>query len=90
MIEFFIFNMIPASKFFKSWNYEFTKSYIKVFVALMVLLGLTVGAAMINMGPLNLFVAMTISVIKATLVLLIFMHVRDSDRMVWVLAQSML
>ena len=34
-------------------------------------------------GPLNAVVALTIAVVKATLVVLYFMHVRYSGRLVW-------
>ncbi len=57
--------------------------YFKIFAALMVLLVLTVGAAEINMGELNLIAALAIAVIKAVLILLFFMHFRDSDHLTW-------
>ena len=34
-------------------------------------------------GPLNAVVALTIAVVKATLVVLYFMHVRYSGKLVW-------
>jgi cytochrome c oxidase subunit 4 len=65
-------------------------TYLQVFVALMVLLVVTYVAAKIDLdhmaGGLNLVVAMTIAVIKALLVVLIFMHVKDSSRLTWVFA----
>jgi cytochrome c oxidase subunit IV len=61
------------------------KVYVSIFLALMVFTGLTVGAAFINLGPMNAVVALTIAVIKAVLVLLFFMHVRYSSKMVMVL-----
>ena len=57
--------------------------YLKIFAALMVLLGLTMFAAIQNLGELNLIVAMTIAVAKAVLILLFFMHFRDSDTLTW-------
>ena len=57
------------------------KSYLLVFAALMVLTALTVGVAFIDLGVFNDIVAMTIAVIKAVLVVLIFMHVWHSSRM---------
>ena len=63
--------------------------YLKIFAALMVLLILTVGAAYIPFpGGLNIVVAMTIAVLKAMLIVLFFMHVRDSDKVTWVFASS--
>jgi cytochrome c oxidase subunit IV len=55
--------------------------YIAIFAALMVLTLLTVAVTYVDLGPANLFVAMGIAVVKATLVVLYFMHVRWSDRL---------
>lgn len=55
--------------------------YYSVFAALMVLTVLTVGAAFVNLGIFNFPVALGIAVIKATLVVLFFMHVRYSSRL---------
>jgi cytochrome c oxidase subunit 4 len=58
--------------------------YIAIFLSLMVGTALTVLAAFYDFpGPLNAVVALTIAVIKATLVVLFFMHVRYSGRLVW-------
>jgi cytochrome c oxidase subunit IV len=60
------------------------KIYYGVFAALMALLGATVVIAYIHLGKLNVIVALTIAVIKATLIILYFMHVRYSSRLLWV------
>ena len=52
------------------------RTYITVYIALMILLVLTVGAAFIDLGPLNLVVAMAIAITKAVLIVLFFMHIR--------------
>lgn len=52
--------------------------YVFVFIALLLLTALTVGAAFVHMGPFNNIVALTIAVTKAVLVLLYFMHLRHS------------
>lgn len=57
-------------------------AYLTVWVVLMVLLAVTVGAAFIHMGPFNLTVALLIAFIKAILVILIFMHVKVGSRLV--------
>jgi cytochrome c oxidase subunit IV len=58
--------------------------YITIFLALMLGTALTVVAAFYDFpGPLNAVVALTIASIKATLVVLYFMHVRYSGRLVW-------
>ncbi len=55
-----------------------------IFLALLIGTGLTVAAAFYDFpGPLNAVVALTIAVLKATLVVLFFMHVRYSSRLVW-------
>jgi cytochrome c oxidase subunit 4 len=54
------------------------RTYVAVFLALLVLTGVTVAAAFIHMGVLNNIVALGIACTKATLVLLYFMHLRHS------------
>jgi cytochrome c oxidase subunit 4 len=59
--------------------------YITIFLALLVGTGLTVWAGGHDFpGSLNVIIALTIAVIKATLVVLYFMHVRYSSRLIWV------
>jgi cytochrome c oxidase subunit IV len=60
-----------------------TRVYYLIFAALMVGTAITVGVAFIDLGPLNAVVALTIAVIKATLVVLFFMHVRYSTKLTW-------
>ena len=59
------------------------KLYFGIFLALMVGTALTVAAAFVDMGPANNLVAMGIALVKATLVVLFFMHVRYSPRLTW-------
>lgn len=54
------------------------RHYALVCGALLVLLLLTVGAAYVNLGPFNVAAAMLISLMKAALILLFFMHVRQA------------
>ena len=54
------------------------KNYIFVFLTLMALTVATYSVAYIDLGGLNLIVALTIAIIKATCVILIFMHVKYS------------
>lgn len=62
------------------------KLYYVIFGALMVLTGLTVWVANIDLGSekLNTVVALAIAMTKAMLVVLYFMHVRYSSRLTWV------
>jgi cytochrome c oxidase subunit 4 len=55
--------------------------YYAIFGSLMVLTAVTVGVAFINLGPLNFPVALSIAIVKATLVILFFMHVKYSSRL---------
>ena len=55
-----------------------TKVYYLVFAALLVLTGITVAVASVDLGPVNTAVAVAIAICKATLVALYFMHVRYS------------
>ena len=55
--------------------------YYSIFAALMVLTALTVFAAFVNLGVFNFPVALAIAVIKSTLVILFFMHVKYSSRL---------
>jgi cytochrome c oxidase subunit IV len=55
--------------------------YYSIFAALMVFTVLTVAAAFVNLGPFNFPIALAIAIIKATLVVLFFMHVKYSSRL---------
>lgn len=73
-------------------------AYIKVFVALLVLLICTYGAYFIpfekahigsmDLGFMNTVVALIIATVKACLVMLVFMHLRHSTKLTWVIAAS--
>ncbi|QDU98101.1 cytochrome C oxidase subunit IV family protein [Lignipirellula cremea] len=58
------------------------KTYLIVFAVLLVLLVLTVAAAQIEHGVLNLTVAISIAVVKATLIALFFMHLRYNSAVI--------
>jgi cytochrome c oxidase subunit IV len=58
--------------------------YLAIFAALLIFTTLTYFAAFKDFGLLNTIIAVTIAVIKATLVVLYFMHLRYSDRLYWV------
>ena len=55
--------------------------YYSIFGALMVLTAITVSAAFVELGAFNFPVALGIATIKATLVVLFFMHVKHSSRL---------
>ena len=54
------------------------KTYLLVYAGLLLLLGSTVGAAYLPLGPFHLVAAVGIAIAKAILVILFFMHLRDS------------
>jgi cytochrome c oxidase subunit 4 len=56
------------------------KTYGLILLALLVLTATTTGAAFINMGIFSPIVALGIACIKAVLVILFFMHIRYSSR----------
>jgi cytochrome c oxidase subunit 4 len=62
------------------------KTYLIVWAALMILVGVTVGAAYLQLGRFNAVIAVGIATTKAILIVLYFMHVRYSPRLVWVFA----
>lgn len=74
------------------------KVYITIFVALLVGTTLTVLAAFhdftFHLGSvtvqLNTLIALAIATTKATLVVLYFMHVRYSSRLIWVIVTAAL
>ena len=56
-----------------------TRTYFKVFAALLALTALTVIAASIHFGPYNDVIALAIAGTKAMLVVLFFMHLRHAS-----------
>ena len=57
------------------------KVYLAIFATLMVLTGVTVAVAYVNLGQFNKVVALGIASFKATLVVLYFMHVKYASRL---------
>ncbi len=64
------------------------KVYFGVAAGLYILLILTVAISLIDLGSLNIIAALAIAVAKMLLVVLFFMHVRWSSRMVWLFASG--
>ena len=57
------------------------RTYFFVYIALLALLASTIGAAYLPIGGWNNLVAVGIAAIKATLVILFFMNVRNSPNL---------
>ena len=55
--------------------------YLTIFITLLICTGLTVGASYVEMGAWNPVVAIAIGVFKATLVVLFFMHIKYSSKL---------
>jgi cytochrome c oxidase subunit 4 len=64
------------------------KIYYRVAAALFVLFAMTVAVAYIDLGGLNIYIAMSIAILKATLVVLYFMHVRYQTKLTWIFASA--
>ena len=64
------------------------RAYVAVFGALIALTALTVGVAFLDLGMYNNLVALSIAIVKALLVIAIFMHLKDSARILWIVAFS--
>ena len=56
------------------------KTYLTILLALLVLTAITTSAAFINMGVFSPIVALGIACLKAVLVILFFMHIRYSSK----------
>jgi len=52
------------------------RTFIIVWVALLILTGITVAVAQFNLGALNVWVALGIATVKAGLVVAVFMHMK--------------
>jgi cytochrome c oxidase subunit 4 len=64
------------------------KVYGKVFATLLFLLALTWGIGYVNLGPFNLIVALTIAIAKVVLVVMFFMHIKGSSRLLHLAASA--
>jgi cytochrome c oxidase subunit 4 len=63
--------------------------YALIGITLLIMTGVTYGVALIDLGRLNTIVALCIATFKATLVVLIFMHVKyTSEKLVKVVVIS--
>ncbi len=66
------------------------RTYVGIYVALMALTALTTTVAFFDLGLANPVVALTIAVVKASLVVLFFMHMRWSSRLTMIVGASAL
>jgi len=52
------------------------KTFMGIWIALLILTGVTVWVAQYNLGPLNIWVALGIATFKSSLVVAVFMHMK--------------
>jgi cytochrome c oxidase subunit 4 len=64
--------------------------YYLVFTALIVCTAITVAVSFVDLGRFNVVVALGIAILKASLVVLFFMHVKYSGKLTWVVVAGSL
>ena len=64
------------------------RTYVLVFVALLVLTAVTILVSYVDLGALGPPVALGIALVKASLVVFFFMHLRDAPGVLWLAAAS--
>jgi cytochrome c oxidase subunit 4 len=57
------------------------RTFILIWIALLILTGATVAVAQVDLGALNIWVALTIASCKSALVVFIFMHMKYEQRL---------
>ncbi len=62
------------------------KTYYKIGIILFILMSMTIAVAYIDLGKFNIYIALTIAVIKALLVVMYFMHVKYNTKLTWIFA----
>jgi cytochrome c oxidase subunit 4 len=64
------------------------KLYVSIVSCLFILTTVTVLVAFVDLGALNTPLAMAIAILKGTLVVLFFMHVRYNTPLMWIFAAA--
>ena len=62
------------------------RTYVITFIVLLLLLAATVAASYVPLGEFNVVIPLAIAAAKTFLVMLFFMHVRLSGRLIWIYA----
>jgi cytochrome c oxidase subunit IV len=62
------------------------RNYVAVYVALLALTGATVGLAFVKLGDWHTSLGLAIATAKVLLVVLFFMHVLRSTKIIWIVA----
>jgi cytochrome c oxidase subunit 4 len=66
------------------------RTYYLVFLTLIVCTAITVAVSFVDLGRFNVVAALGIAILKATLVVLFFMHVKYSGKLTWVVVAGSL
>jgi cytochrome c oxidase subunit 4 len=66
------------------------RTYYLVFLTLIVCTAITVAVSFVDLGRFNVLAALGIAILKATLVVLFFMHVKYSGKLTWVVVAGSL
>ena len=66
-------------------DYHGHPNYLKVYISLLVLFAISVVASLLHNPLIIFFVVFAVSVIKGTLVLLYFMHLKWEPLLIWIL-----
>lgn len=59
-------------------------TYLVVFAGLMILLALTLFVGYTNFGAFDKTITLAVAIVKASLIMLFFMHLRHSSGLVWI------
>ncbi len=57
------------------------RTFILIWVALLFLTGVTVAVSRVHLGALNIWVALAVASFKSSLVIFIFMHLKQENRL---------
>jgi cytochrome c oxidase subunit IV len=66
------------------------RTYYLVFLTLIACTAITVAVSFVDLGRFNVIAALGIAILKATLVVLFFMHVKYSGKLTWVVVAGSL
>jgi len=57
------------------------RTFILIWVALVILTGITIAVSRVDLGALNIWVALGVASIKSSLVIFVFMHLRQESKL---------
>ncbi len=57
------------------------RTFILIWVALVILTGVTIAVSRVHLGALNIWVALGVASVKSSLVIFVFMHLRQESRL---------